>query len=266
MAEPRRGLSTGTFARRSRLSLKALRLYDQNGLLKPARVDEDTGYRWYDESQLATARLIVMLRGLDLPLAAVCELVLHPPDEAAERLDTLWEERDRRHEAERELVAHLRAKLRGATTALDGLEVGERDVPTQHVRTERRHIGPDELSSWIGRTLTELCEQAGGAEGHPFVVYHGGVDEDGDGPVEVCVPTTKAASTRTEPAHREVYVRLRKARVGFPQILSVFDGLSQWVDTHGLEVAGPAREVYFADFGAAEPTDDVCDVAIPVRR
>jgi effector-binding domain-containing protein len=42
--------------------------------------------------------------------------------------------------------------------------------------------------------------------------------------------------------------------------------LSQWVDTHGLEVAVPPREVYFADFGEVEPSDDACDVAIPVRR
>ena len=38
-------LSIGEFARLSRLSAKALRRYDQLGLLKPARVDPDSGYR-----------------------------------------------------------------------------------------------------------------------------------------------------------------------------------------------------------------------------
>ena len=64
-------LSIGAFARRSRLSLKALRLYDRLGLLKPADVDPENSYRRYRESQLATARLIVMLRRLDMPLAQV---------------------------------------------------------------------------------------------------------------------------------------------------------------------------------------------------
>ena len=66
-------LSIGVFARRSRLSMKALRLYDRRGLLTPADVDPDTGYRRYRESQLVTARLIVMLRRLNMPLAQVAD-------------------------------------------------------------------------------------------------------------------------------------------------------------------------------------------------
>jgi len=50
-------LPIGVFARRSRLSAKALRLYDEMGLLVPADVDPENGYRRYRESQLATARL-----------------------------------------------------------------------------------------------------------------------------------------------------------------------------------------------------------------
>jgi MerR family regulatory protein len=63
-------LGIGAFSRRSRLSPKALRLYDRIGLLTPASVDEANGYRRYREAQLATARLIALLRRLDMPLAA----------------------------------------------------------------------------------------------------------------------------------------------------------------------------------------------------
>ncbi len=45
-------VSIGEFARRSRLSVKALRLYDELGVLIPARVDEASGYRYYDVAQL----------------------------------------------------------------------------------------------------------------------------------------------------------------------------------------------------------------------
>ena len=57
-------ISIGEFARRSRLSLKALRLYDDLGVLVPARVDQVSGYRYYDAAQLDEARLVVMLRQL----------------------------------------------------------------------------------------------------------------------------------------------------------------------------------------------------------
>ena len=48
-------MSIGEFARLSRLSAKALRLYDELGLLPPAQVDLDSGYRWYAAGQLDNA-------------------------------------------------------------------------------------------------------------------------------------------------------------------------------------------------------------------
>ena len=64
-------MSIGEFARRSRLSAKALRLYDDLGLLPPARVDDCSGYRYYDDAQLETAQLIATLRHVGVPLATV---------------------------------------------------------------------------------------------------------------------------------------------------------------------------------------------------
>lgn len=60
-------LSVGQLARRTGLTPKALRHYDRIGLLRPTRVDE-TGYRWYDESHVAMARRIAILRAVDLSL------------------------------------------------------------------------------------------------------------------------------------------------------------------------------------------------------
>src|SRR5438128_1705567 len=51
-------LSIGEFARRSRLSPRALRLYERQGLLLPAEVDDANSYRYYRHSQLPDARLI----------------------------------------------------------------------------------------------------------------------------------------------------------------------------------------------------------------
>jgi DNA-binding transcriptional MerR regulator len=76
-------ISIGEFARRSRLSLKALRLYDERGVLVPARVDQGSGYRYYGTAQLEEARLVVMLRQLQLPLAAIRELLACDPADAA---------------------------------------------------------------------------------------------------------------------------------------------------------------------------------------
>jgi protein phosphatase len=76
-------LTIGEFARLSRLSPKALRLYDELGLLRPCRVDEWSGYRYYAPSQLEQARLVGWLRRLGMPLAQIGAVVESPPAEAA---------------------------------------------------------------------------------------------------------------------------------------------------------------------------------------
>ena len=68
-------MSIGEFARHSRLSPKALRLYDELGLIEPARVDDDSGYRYYSASQLDRARLIAALRQLQIGRASCRERV-----------------------------------------------------------------------------------------------------------------------------------------------------------------------------------------------
>lgn len=64
-------LSIGEFAHESRLTPKALRLYDELGLLPPAQVDPRSGYRSYDPAQLERARLVAALRGLGMLLARI---------------------------------------------------------------------------------------------------------------------------------------------------------------------------------------------------
>jgi len=267
-------LSIGVFARRSRLSVKALRLYDRLGLLAPAHVDGETGYRRYRESQLATARLVVMLRRLDMPLAQVAETLAAPAARGAELVESYWASVERRTASQRELAAHVRTKLLGGEVGAEQLEVRVRDIPEQLVLTEQGHMQVDKLSAWIGAALGRLTGAArsvGGVAGPVFVVYHGEVNEDSDGPVEACVPVGLEAdgsaglALRVEPEHREAFVRLRKAQVEFPQILSAFDAVAQWIGAQGLEVAASPREIYFTDFLAAAPGDEVCDVAFPVR-
>ena len=272
-------LTIGVFARRSRLSMKALRLYDRIGLLVPADVDPENGYRRYHEGQLATARLIVMLRRLDMPLTNVAEVISSPGPDAAERLAAYWDGFEQRVAGQRELASHLLSRLSGRDEPLGLLDVVVRDVPDQLLLVEQRHVPVDELPGWIGAAMNRLIAAAhahGGVDGFPFVVYYGEVNEDSDGPAEACIPIAERSdggvpesvgthAMRLEPAHREAYVRLRKAQVAFPQILSAYDGVARWAAAKEIEITGAPREIYFADFRSAGPGDEVCDVAFPVR-
>jgi len=68
----------GAFARLARLTVKALRHYDTEGLLTPAVVDPHSGYRYYRADQVRTATTIAVLRGLDVPLPVVRDVLVAP--------------------------------------------------------------------------------------------------------------------------------------------------------------------------------------------
>ncbi|WP_424858300.1 MerR family transcriptional regulator [Streptomyces sp. SAI-170] len=278
-------LTIGAFAARARLSAKALRLYDRLGLLAPDRVDPSTGYRYYRAAQVERARLVALLRQLDMPLARIAEVADAGGDEAAALLAAYWADVEARFAAQRTLAEYLRGRLSGRSSEMYGkFTVETVEVPAQVVLSESRHVLADELPTWIPASLGRLEEAAagcGGAAGAPYVVYHAEVSTESDGPVEACVPVTDEAAARAwaadrgrarqvrlrvEPARRLAYTRITKAQVAQPQILAAFEAVEEWMKREGLAYDGPCREVYFADWDAAGPEDPVCDVAFPVRR
>ena len=78
-------LPIGRFSKATRLSVKALRHYDELGLLRPAWVDPSSGYRYYRPAQANQAEAIRILRSVELPLEEI-GAVLADGDQVAERL------------------------------------------------------------------------------------------------------------------------------------------------------------------------------------
>ena len=68
-------LSIGEFAAATQLSQKALRIYDEQRLLLPARIDTATGYRYYSSDQVPLGRLVRTLREMDLSLTDIANVV-----------------------------------------------------------------------------------------------------------------------------------------------------------------------------------------------
>ena len=65
----------GDFARHGQVSVRMLRHYDTTGLLRPARVDPASGYRFYEAAQLARLNRIVALKDLGFTLEQVAAML-----------------------------------------------------------------------------------------------------------------------------------------------------------------------------------------------
>ncbi|MGW1378919.1 MerR family transcriptional regulator [Streptomyces sp. NPDC002446] len=111
-------LTIGAFARACRLSPKALRLYDELGLLRPAHVDPVNGYRHYAPAQLERARLVAWLRRLGMPLARIREVGELTGNAAAEAVAAYWAQVEADLAARRELAAFLVDQLQRKDIAM----------------------------------------------------------------------------------------------------------------------------------------------------
>ena len=277
-------ISIGEFARRSRLSLKALRLYDERGVLVPARVDQASGYRYYDPAQLDEARLVVMLRQLQLPLAAVKELLACDPADAAKRIAEHWRDAEAAHDARRALADYLVNRLRGKRSVM--YEVATREMPERSLLCLKRNV--DEQGQWafgkefIGILRERQPPKIEGREGAAFCIQWGWVSADSDGPVEWCKPVPQAEARalaehypeltlRTEPAHREAFVAL-PAGYGAVHWQLAMESLGAWGQEQEQEHEGERlaltpedlglRITYLATGPVTDPVPD-CDVAVP---
>ncbi|MFE2940523.1 MerR family transcriptional regulator [Streptomyces sp. NPDC059255] len=126
-------LTIGAFARVSRLSAKALRRYDELGLLRPARVDAYTGYRYYEETQLDRARLVAWLRRIGMPLARiryVCDLRETDADAAARDIGAYWIQVEAETAARRDLATFLIGHLSGNPAGKDVTAMSSSELPS----------------------------------------------------------------------------------------------------------------------------------------
>jgi len=244
-------VSIGEFARRSRLSVKALRLYDEQGVLTPARVDASSGYRYYAEAQLEDARLIAMLRQLDTPLATIKELLVLPRSEAAALVEVHWRATDIAHESRRELALYLIDQLNGKRSEM--YEVATREMPERTMLCLKRNV--DEAGAWaLGKEFIAIMRERpipmiSGIEGASFLIFWGEVNADSDGPVEWCRPVeANDAETlasqypefvlRTEPAHSEAFVAIDKGVSWGPaQSQLAMEALFAWAKANGIDSA-----------------------------
>ena len=233
-------LSIGEFSARSHLSPKALRLYQELGLLEPAAVDPDTGYRSYELAQLERAHLVALLRRIALPLAEIKAIALEPAA-AAQRIATYWEGVEAEPDDRRKLAGYIVDLLSGREHVM--YEIATRTVPERSLLCQLRHVADEQETIALGKEFLAVFKERPQplVAGAPFLIliYHGEVSPDSDGPVEFCrpVPAEQAAelaalypelTLRSEPAHEEAFVHVGRAQLSGSEWQLVSASLRTW--------------------------------------
>lgn len=239
------------------LSVKALRLYHERGLLAPTQVDPSSGYRYYSPDQVPVAQVIRRLRDLGMPLDELAEVV------RAERIA----------DRNRAIVAHLQrlqdrlAQTQTSVASLQALlehpggavEVDYRSVPATPAVAVVDQVGMAELEDWCSDTFAELDATVGAdaaATGVRGALYSTEFFEAGRGEVVAfrSVGAPRAGSGPVRPFDvpaAELAVALHCGSFG--EIDRTYAALGTHVAERELGVDGPIREHYLV---SAFDTDD----------
>lgn len=266
-------LSISDFARFGQVSVRMLRHYDAIGLLRPARVDESTGYRSYRADQLAALNRVVALKDLGFTLDQVA-LILR--DELpAEQLRGML--RARRAELETE-QARARLRLAGVEHRLRIIEkenhMSESGYVVKSLAARPVAVRPgvateqSEIAGVVEPLFAQVAEAITAAGGCP----HTGVAtyEMTEAGLQMRVgydyagPPADGFEVLTLPAAEHAVCGVHLGEMS--GIDASWQALSRWVDAEGWTPSGPCREVYVR----AEPLDDqsgwVTELQQPVTR
>jgi DNA-binding transcriptional MerR regulator/effector-binding domain-containing protein len=248
------GITVGDFSRATHLSVKTLRHYHQVGLLEPATVNPDTGYRYYSAGQIPTAQVIRRLRDLEMPVADV-KAVLAAADAPA-RNALIAAHLDR-------LEAEL-AQTRAAVDSLRSLLQPPADAPAIEHRsvpaTAAAAIGAvvdraDALAWWqgaLGELQATVRAQGLQAAGPPGGVFDGGIFTHDRGEATVFVPVQGRVRVigRVAPM---VIPAAELAIISHHGSLADADlsyaKLGSYAATHEISIDGPLREYYLRGVG-----------------
>lgn len=254
----------GTVASMAQVSVRTLRYYDETGLLHPAWVDPETGYRWYGPDEIHRLHRILALRDLGVSLTEIA--VLLESDLSTDALRGILllrraEARDRMA-AESKRLARVEARLNQleepamttydiVTKAVEPIWVlaTDTEVPDvsgivdAHGRTwPRLHAVLDELG--VSFTAPSIAVEA------PFAADAGTAGHQGPGPIRLTLglPVPESVhhestdvSTRVLPGHAQVASTVVRGDEDFG---AGFDALERWIRDAGLTRTGELRELY----------------------
>ncbi|KUJ41376.1 MerR family transcriptional regulator [Streptomyces albus subsp. albus] len=255
-------LSIGTFARLVRLSVKQLRRYADLGLLAPAWVDPASGYRYYRREQARDALSIGLLRSLDVPLAAMAE-VLGGPDAGgvlAEVRDRLDDELARRRRALATLEHILAHGLPSAEITLVR-EQPQRVAVAREVAAAPHEVGPA-TARCVARLLPALRPPARLTGLFPVEL-----DEYVPVAVAATLPEGRAAPNGvvTELLAGGVFACATHSGP-YDQISLTAHAVLAWCTERGHATTGPIREVYLTDPADTPPEQQVTRLMIPLEE
>lgn len=247
----------GTVARLAQVSVRTLRHYDEIGLLHPAEVNPQTGYRYYTAEQLHRLHRILALRDLGLPLAEIAELL--EEEVSVEQLRGILRLRRQQAHARLELQEQQLARVEARLAHLEDQRMNQYEVTVKRLDPLRViALGEDladhkEIDGAAGRMYPRLHSALGrrgvAFTGVSYALYE--ETEDPERPLrltvalpvpdDVTIDDDGVATLDIPPVERAATTVVKGPPTLFAE---AFGAMHDWIERTGERASVHEREVY----------------------
>lgn len=266
----------GDFSRISRVPAKTLRYYDEIGLLKPAHVDPENGYRYYALDQLTRLHTILALKDLDFSLEQIARML--DDDLSVEQIRGMLKmkqaEIERRVVAEQGRLGRVEARLKQIEeNIMPQYEPVIKELAAQRIAALRAVIPTyAAMSELFSEIAHELDRQGVQPTGAPYVMYWDEGYKESDVDIEIGAPIDGVKFEETD--------RVKVRDIPATQVISVlrpgpyddfgpaYEAIMRWVEASEYRICGPNREIYLQgpDDPTRDPSDYLTEIQFPITH
>ena len=276
-------LKIGDFSQLARVSIRALRYYDELGLLKPVKVDNFSGYRYYSAEQLTQLQRIIAMKDMGLSLEEIACL-LKDNVSIAHIQDLL-------HIKQEELKQKLEIEAKRLKRVEEWLVEVEKEgkMPNYEIVIKKilplkvvsiRTTLPNSLAVepvWrkaepVLRKIVDYIFKSGSQiTGPPLAIFYGEGPKEKDFDMEAALPVSQDVPSKGEfqckelPGYDQMVTTIHKGGInsGGP----AYAALGKWIETNGYQIIGHDREIYFVDpHITTPPIEFITEIQIPVAK
>ncbi len=265
----------GDFSRLCFVTVKTLRYYDEIGLLKPVKVDQFTGYRYYSSDQLPRLHYIMALKDMGLSLEDIATLVNNSLDPSQMRDIFILKQaelRQRLNEEQKRLeqVEKLLKQIEKEGKMPDYQVVMKKIEP--QIFASIREVIPDygHVSELYGALIPYVFSHGGKPAGPTVYICHDPEFKEKDADVEAGIPITQAIPESDRVKVYElpgIEAACTVYKGPYEGITEAYSFLMTWIESNGYQITGSDRELYITSPADIQnPAEYVTEIQFPVTK
>lgn len=264
-------LSIGEFSKICSVTTKTLRYYDEVGLIKPAHINNESGYRYYDIAQLKTMLTINKLKSYELSLDEIadiirdgsCGLMLQKISVKEKELENKKAGYDFLLKKIKQDIENLKKGV-SIMAYLDNLEVKLVEQKPINILYSRQVMGVDEFGKYYGKLFERIAKDKLTVTGGAMAIYHDKEFDPASNDIEVAIPVREAVT-----GTRDLITGLCATithKGAYSDLPSVYARIVGWIEKEGYGITAPPYEVYLTNPADTAPEDFVTEIYFPVKK